>query len=206
MEPFVTLTSKLVPLPNENVDTDQIIPARFLKVTDKAGLGERLFADWRYDPDGTPRPDFILNRPEMQGRRILLAGDNFGCGSSREHAPWALVGWGFRAVISTRFADIFYNNALKNGLLPLVVPEDVHRRLFEIVEEDPSAEVTVNLAAQILRLPDGTQVAFPIDGFSKRCLLKGLDQLGYLLEHLPRIEAYERTHPQRVNTRAVALS
>ena len=206
MEPFVTLTSKLVPLPNENVDTDQIIPARYLKVTDKVGLGQYLFADWRYLPDGTPNPDFVLNRPEMQGRRILLAGDNFGTGSSREHAPWALVGWGFRAIISTRFADIFYNNALKNGLLPVVVPADVHKRLFQAVQEDPDVEVTIHLPEQRLYLPDGTFVEFPIDPFSKYCLLKGVDQLGYLLEHLPRIEAYEKEHPPRFDTRVLLSS
>ena len=202
MEPFTILTSKLVPLPNENVDTDQIIPARFLKTTNKAGLGENLFADWRYNPDGSPKPDFVLNRPEMQGRRILLAGDNFGCGSSREHAPWALLGWGFRAVISTSFADIFYNNALKNGLLPVVVDPETHRRLFQFLEENPDAKVTIDLAAQTLRLPDGSEVTFPIDGFSKQCLLAGVDQLGYLLQQMPRIEAYERAHPPRVRTTA----
>ena len=202
MEPFTTLTSKLVPLPNENVDTDQIIPARFLKTTNKAGLGENLFADWRYNPDGSPKPDFVLNRPEMQGRKVLLAGDNFGCGSSREHAPWALLGWGFRAVISTSFADIFYNNALKNGLLPVVVDAETHRRLFQLVEADPDVEVTIDLPAQVLRLPDGTAVAFPIDGFSKRCLMAGIDQLGYLLEQMPHIEAYERRHPPRFRTTA----
>lgn len=203
MEPFVSLTSKLVPLPNENVDTDQIIPARYLKVTDKKGLAEGLFAGWRYLPDGSPNPDFVLNRPEMQGRKILLAGDNFGTGSSREHAPWALIGWGFRAVISTRFADIFYNNALKNGLLPVVVDETTHRRLFQMVESDPDVEVTIDLPSQTLRLPDGSEVTFPIDPFSKHCLLKGLDQLGYLLEHLPRVEAYEKAHPPRFDTRVL---
>jgi len=175
MEPFVTLTSKLVPLPNENVDTDQIIPARYLKVTDKVGLGQYAFADWRYNPDGTPKPDFVLNRPEMQGRRILLAGDNFGTGSSREHAPWALEGWGFRAVISTSFADIFYSNALKNGLLPVVVDGETHRKLFQWVEADPDVEVTIDLPSQTVRLPDGSAVEFPLDAFSKHCLLKGLD-------------------------------
>ncbi|NPA89839.1 MAG: 3-isopropylmalate dehydratase small subunit [Chloroflexi bacterium] len=203
MEPFVILTSKLVPLPNENVDTDQIIPARYLKVTDKAGLAEGLFAGWRYRADGSPDPEFVLNKPEMEGRKILLAGDNFGTGSSREHAPWALIGWGFRAIISTGFADIFYNNALKNGLLPVVVDEETHRRLFAWVEEDPNVEVTIDLAQQVLILPDGTRVTFPIDPFSKHCLLKGLDQLGYLLEHLPHIEAYERTHPPRFDTRVL---
>lgn len=200
MEPFVTLTSKLVPLPNENVDTDQIIPARYLKVTDKVGLGQYAFADWRYSPDGTPKPDFVLNRPEMQGRQILLAGDNFGTGSSREHAPWALAGWGFRAIISTSFADIFYNNALKNGLLPVIVDSETHKKLFLWLEQDIDIEVTIDLPSQTLRLPDGSSVSFPLDAFSKHCLLKGLDQLGYLLEHLPRIEAYEATHPPRFDT------
>ncbi len=200
MKPFTTLTSKLVPLPNENVDTDQIIPARFLKTTDKSGLGENLFTDWRYDASGAPRPGFVLNQPGMQDRQILLAGDNFGCGSSREHAPWALLGFGFRAVISTSFADIFRNNALKNGLLPVVVDPDTHRRLFDALERQPDAEVTVDLASQALTLPDGSAVKFPIDGFSKRCLLEGIDQLGYLLKQTPHIEAYEQSHLAPVNT------
>jgi 3-isopropylmalate/(R)-2-methylmalate dehydratase small subunit len=191
MEPVTPFSSRLVSLPNENVDTDQIVPARFLKVTDKAGLGEALFADWRFNPDGILKPDFILNQPEIQGARILLAGDNFGCGSSREHAPWALVGFGFKAVISTSFADIFRNNALKNGLLPIVVDWDTHRQLFSLVEEDPQAEVEVDLASQTLRLPDGRRVTFPIDSFSKRCLLDGVDELGYLLALEPQIAAYE---------------
>jgi 3-isopropylmalate/(R)-2-methylmalate dehydratase small subunit len=191
MEPVTPFSSRLVSLPNENVDTDQIVPARFLKVTDKAGLGEALFADWRFNPDGTPKPDFILNQPEIQGARILLAGDNFGCGSSREHAPWALVGFGFKAVISTSFADIFRNNALKNGLLPIVVDWDTHRQLFSLVEEDPQAEVEVDLASQTLRLPDGRRVTFPIDSFARRCLLDGVDELGYLLGLEPQIAAYE---------------
>ncbi len=195
MRPFTTLTSKIVPLPNENIDTDQIIPARFLKGTDKAGLGDNLFADWRYNEDGTPKPDFVLNRPEMQGRQILLAGDNFGCGSSREHAPWALLAWGFRAVISTSFADIFRNNSLKNGLLPVVVDATTHRELLHLVEQEPATEVTIDLAAQTLALPDGRVVEFPIDSFSKQCLLEGVDQLGYLLKQMPHIEAYEASHP-----------
>ncbi len=191
MSQFTSLTSKVVPLPNENVDTDQIIPARFLKTTDKAGLGDNLFADWRYDPDGSPRPDFVLNRPEMRGRRILLAGDNFGCGSSREHAPWALTGYGFRAVISTSFADIFRNNALKNGLLPITVDRDTHAQLFSLLEEDPDTALGVDLASQTLTLPDGRRVSFPIDGFSKACLLNGVDEIGYVLGMGDRITAYE---------------
>jgi len=199
MEPFTTLTSRVLVLPMDNIDTDQIIPARFLKTTQKAGLGRDLFTDWRYNADGSPKPDFVLNRPEAQGARILLAGDNFGCGSSREHAPWALVDFGFRAVISTSFADIFRNNSLKNGLLPLVVDPVTHRRLLELAA-DPTAEVTIDLAAQTLRLPDGQSVTFPIDGFARDCLLEGVDQLGYLLKHSAQIGAYEQAHASRVDT------
>ncbi|PKO23731.1 MAG: 3-isopropylmalate dehydratase small subunit, partial [Chloroflexi bacterium HGW-Chloroflexi-1] len=184
MKPFTTLTSRLVPLPAENIDTDQIIPARFLKTTDKTGLGDNLFADWRYDGNGNPKPDFILNQPEARGARILLAGDNFGCGSSREHAPWALVGFGFRAVISTSFADIFRNNALKNGLLPVVVDRDTHWQLFSLVEEEPATQLVIDLAGQTLTLPDGRAVTFPIDSFSRGCLLQGVDELGYLLARM----------------------
>jgi 3-isopropylmalate/(R)-2-methylmalate dehydratase small subunit len=200
MEPFNTVTSSIVAIPNENIDTDQIIPARFLKTTSKTGLGEKLFADWRYDPDGTPRSSFPLNRPQAQGAQILLAGANFGCGSSREHAPWALTDFGLRAVISTSFADIFRHNALKNGLLPVVVDAETHRRLFSLVEEEPEVQVTVDLAAQTLTLPDGPPVAFPMDTFSKRCLLEGIDQLGYLLQHATHITNYEQSRPPRVNT------
>src|SRR5512136_1890383 len=153
MAQFATLTSRVVPLPVNNIDTDQIIPARFLKVTDKSGLGASLFADWRYNADGSPKPDFCLNQPEHQGAQILLAGDNFGCGSSREHAPWALTGFGFRAVISTSFADIFRNNALKNGLLPIIVDGETLRLLLDQLAEVPAAELTIDLAAQTLRLP-----------------------------------------------------
>jgi 3-isopropylmalate/(R)-2-methylmalate dehydratase small subunit len=184
MKPINTLTSRVIALPNENIDTDQIIPARFLKTTSKAGLGEKLFADWRYDSDGAPRPGFPLNHPQAQTAQILLAGANFGCGSSREHAPWALTDFGFQAVISTSFADIFSQNALKNGLLPVVVDTETQRQLFRLVEEEPVVEVTVDLAAQTLTLPDGRQATFPIDPFSKHCLLEGIDQLGYLLQHL----------------------
>ena len=161
MQPFTTLTSRVVALPIENIDTDQIIPARFLKATDKVGMGDNLFADWRYDRDGQPKPDFVLNQPESRGAEVLLAGDNFGCGSSREHAPWALTGYGFRAVISTSFADIFRNNALKNGLLPIVVDQDTHWQLVSLAEEDPAMALTIDLASQTLRLPDGRSVSFP---------------------------------------------
>lgn len=191
MTRFTTLTSKIVPLPVDNVDTDQIIPARFLKVTDKAGLGDNLFADWRYDAEGRPKPDFVLNQPEMKGRQVLLVGDNFGCGSSREHAPWALTGYGFRAVISTSFADIFRNNALKNGLLPVIVDKPTHQQLFSLCEADHNAEVTIDLAAQTLTLPDGRAVTFPIDPFSKTCLLNGVDEIGYVLSMTDQILAFE---------------
>lgn len=203
MKPFTTLTSHVVAIPAANIDTDQIIPARFLKTTSKAGLGRHLFADWCYQADGTPKPDFILNQPEATGARVLLAGDNFGCGSSREHAPWALMDFGFRAVVSTSFADIFRNNALKNGLLPVVVDAETHRQLFSLVEEAPDSEITIDLATQTLGLPDGRRVTFPIDEFSKTCLLEGIDQLGYLLKHEAQITAYEDMHPARVSTVAV---
>jgi 3-isopropylmalate/(R)-2-methylmalate dehydratase small subunit len=204
MEPIKSFTSRVVLLPIENIDTDQIIPARYLKVTDKAGLGDALFSDWRYNGDGTPKPDFILNDPEAKGAQVLFTGDNFGCGSSREHAPWALVGYGFRAVISTFFADIFRNNALKNGLLPIVVTPEVHRALQTRLQNDPDATVTVDLASQSLTLPDGEKVTFPIDPFAKHCLLNGVDQLGFLLGEEETIRAYEASHPARVVTSKVA--
>ncbi len=194
MAQFTTLTSRLVALPVNNVDTDQIIPARYLKVTDKAGLGAALFADWRYNADGTPKPDFVLNQPPAQGASILLAGDNFGCGSSREHAPWALMGYGFRAVISTSFADIFRNNSLKNGLLPIIVDAETHRSLLDLAEEASQAEITIDLASQTVALPGGQAVSFPIDGFSKTCLLNGVDELGYIQSFSDRIAAYEAAH------------
>ncbi len=201
-EPFSAVTSAVVPLPRNDVDTDQIIPARFLKTVDRRGLADQLFCDWRYLADGSPNPEFVLNRPEMAGRRILLAGDNFGCGSSREHAPWALTAWGIRAVVSSSFADIFRSNALKNGLLPIVVDPDVLARLFALVETDPDAAFTVDLEAQELRLPDGEAIAFEIDGFARRMILDGTDELGYLLGLEERIAAYEAAHPPRVSTLA----
>lgn len=196
MEKFTPFESRLVPIAVDNIDTDQIIPARFLKTTSKDGLGDQLFCDWRYDAEGKPKPDFILNRPESKGRQILLAGDNFGCGSSREHAPWALTQYGFRAVISTSFADIFRANALKNALLPIVVPRDVHAELFR----NPEISVKVDLASQKLVLPDGRAVEFPIDEFSKHCLLEGIDELGYILQQSEAIEAYEHQHSPPINT------
>jgi 3-isopropylmalate/(R)-2-methylmalate dehydratase small subunit len=192
MPTFTSLTSRVVVLPMNDVDTDQIIPARFLKATDKAGMGDHLFADWRYTADGSPRPDFVLNQPRAQGSQVLLAGDNFGCGSSREHAPWALTGFGFRAVISTSFADIFCSNALKNGLLPVAVDRATHQTLSEMIAEVPQAEVAIDLAAQTLTLPNGEAVTFPIDAFAKTCLLQGVDELGYLLGFEAQIAAYEQ--------------
>ena len=193
MAQFTTLTSRLIPLPVNDIDTDQIIPARYLKATDKNGMGDALFADWRYNADGSPKPDFILNQPEYKGAQVLLAGDNFGCGSSREHAPWALRGYGFRAVISTSFADIFRNNALKNGLLPVIVDAQTHQDILDLTEESAQAEITVDLESQTISLPGGRKVNFPIDGFSKTCLLKGTDELGYLLGFEKQIAEYEAT-------------
>ena len=204
MQPFRKLDGVAVSLRRDNVDTDQVIPARFLKVTDKNGLGEALFSDWRYHADGTPKPDFVLNRPEMRGRQILLAGDNFGAGSSREHAPWALVGYGFRAVLSTSFADIFRNNALKNGLLPIALPAQAHARIVAMVESDPDVELAVDLEAGTVRLPDGSAVGFEVDPFSRRMLLEGTDELGFLLAQSEAVAAYEAAHPQRVDTTAAA--
>lgn len=192
MPGFTRFTSRVVPLLVDNVDTDQIIPARFLKVTDKLGLGENLFSDWRYNADGSPRRDFVLNMPEHRGAQILLAGDNFGCGSSREHAPWALTGFGFRAVISTSFADIFANNALKNSLLPLALSGADHRDVVALLKSDPAAELTVDLSSQTLLVPGGKSMTFPIDGFAKSCLLNGVDELGYLLRFMREIEAFEQ--------------
>ncbi|MCB0100800.1 MAG: 3-isopropylmalate dehydratase small subunit, partial [Anaerolineales bacterium] len=169
---------------------DQIIPAQFLKVTDKNGLADALFFNWRYNDDKSPKPDFIINKPESQGAQILLAGDNFGCGSSREHAPWALTSWGIRAVISTSFADIFRSNSLKNGLIPIIVDEETHKMLFDLVEEAPRAELTVDLATQTVTFAGGS-FTFPIDAFSKTCLLNGVDELGYIMGFEKEITAYE---------------
>ncbi len=178
-------------LPVNNIDTDQIIPARFLKATDKKDMGGNLFADWRYNDDGSPKADFVINKPESAGAQILLAGDNFGCGSSREHAPWALTGYGFRTVISTSFADIFRNNALKNGLIPIIVDKKTHQMLLDLAEEAPRAELTIDLASQTLSYPGGS-VNFPIDPFNKTCLLNGVDELGYILGFEKEIAAFER--------------
>ncbi|MGO9722972.1 MAG: 3-isopropylmalate dehydratase small subunit [Methylocella sp.] len=202
MKPFTNFESRVVPLPINNIDTDQIIPARFLKTTSKQGLDRQLFNDWRYDAQGHPKPDFILNQPRGQNAQVLLAGDNFGCGSSREHAPWALTQFGFRAVISTSFADIFKQNSLKNSLLPIVVPPDVHAELFAALDTNPGATVKVDLAAQTLTTPSGRKVEFPVDGFSKHCLLEGVDELGYILAHEADIAAFESKRVGSVNTAA----
>ena len=201
-ERFESFTSRIIPLAKENVDTDQIVPARYLKATDKAGLGEALFHDWRYAEDGSLRePHFVLDQAEMAGRQILLAGDNFGCGSSREHAPWALVAWGILAVITTSCADIFRNNALKNGLLPIVVDPERHAQLFELVATDSTVELSVDLETQTIHLPGDEDLAFDVDPFSKLMLLRGTDELGYLLDHEAAIRAWESVHPARVDTR-----
>jgi len=193
MKPFTNFESRMVALPINNVDTDQIIPARFLKTISKVGLDKQLFHDWRQDPD------FVLNRPASQGCLVLLAGDNFGCGSSREHAPWALTQWGFRAVVSTSFADIFKQNSLKNSLLPIVVPADVHSELFAA---DPGATVKIDLPNQTLTTPLGRQVAFPVDAFSKHCLVEGVDELGYILQHEAQIAGFEARRQGSINTLA----
>jgi 3-isopropylmalate/(R)-2-methylmalate dehydratase small subunit len=201
-EGFRSFSSRVVPMTAENVDTDQIVPARYLKVTDKEGLAEALFRDYRFDEDGSRKdPPLILDRPEMQGRRILLVGDNFGTGSSREHAPWALRSWGIEAILSTSFADIFKSNALKNGVLPIVVDPAAHAALFEMVEADPDAELRVDLAEQGILLPDGTTLDFDVDPFSKMMLLAGTDEIGYVLGKDAEIAAWEAAHPARVDTR-----
>jgi 3-isopropylmalate/(R)-2-methylmalate dehydratase small subunit len=189
--PAVTqIRSKTVVLPSSNIDTDQIIPARFLTSTSKAGFGKHLFADWRYDAAGNPKPDFVLNTPAAQGARILVAGRNLGCGSSREHAPWALQDFGFDAVVSTEFADIFRTNCLKNGLLPVLVDEQTHAWLLA----NPGAELQIDVASTTLMLPGGKSVRFPLEGFAKYCLLNGVDELGFLLSKNDAIAAYERAH------------
>jgi 3-isopropylmalate/(R)-2-methylmalate dehydratase small subunit len=191
MPTYTRFRSSAVLLPVENIDTDQIIPARYLKVTDKVGIGNHVFHDWRYNADGSLREDFVLNTDHARSSKILVAGNNFGCGSSREHAPWALTGFGFRAVISTSFADIFRNNALKNGLLPIVVKPEVHTHIATLLRSTPTAEFDVDLASETLTLPDGTAVQFPIEAFSKHCLLNGVDEMGYIMQFEEQIRAFE---------------
>jgi 3-isopropylmalate/(R)-2-methylmalate dehydratase small subunit len=200
MEKFVPFSSRVVVMRMDNIDTDQVIPARFLKKTDKEGWGDLLFYDWRYEADGSPKADFVLNHDWAKSTKVLLGGDNFGCGSSREHAPWSLTQYGFRAILSTSFADIFKSNALKNSLLPIVVPADVHKKLFETLEANPAAEVHVDLASQTLTLPDGSKVEFPVDSFSKQCLLDGVDELGFIQKHETEIAAYETQRQGTLNT------
>jgi 3-isopropylmalate/(R)-2-methylmalate dehydratase small subunit len=190
MEAIKHIRSRTVVMAQANIDTDQIIPARFLTTTTRTGLGKQLFADWRYGPDGSSRPDFVLNRPEARDCQILVAGPNLGCGSSREHAPWALLDHGFQAVISTEIADIFRNNALKNGLLPIVLDEATTRWLLE----HPGVELDVDIATATLRLPDGTKASFPLDSFARYCLLNGVDELGFLLSRRAEIERHEQLH------------
>lgn len=202
MQPVTAFRGKVVALPIDDIDTDQIIPARFLKTIEKLGLGANLFNDWRYLPDGGPNPDFALNQPSAAGASVLLAGDNFGCGSSREHAPWALLGFGFRAVVSTSFADIFRNNCLKNGLLPIVVDPATHAELMARAKADADLDVAVDLARQTLSIPGGRSVDFAVDDFSRQCLLAGGDQLSYIQQRLDAIETYERSSPNALDTLA----
>ena len=204
-EGFRAFTSKVVPWGAENVDTDQIVPARYLKVTAKEGLRDALFHDWRYDEDGgLKEPLFVMDRVAMLDRKILLVGDNFGTGSSREHAPWALTAWGIRAILSTSFADIFRNNALKNGLLPIQVETERHRQLFALVDANPTAQLTVDLEAQVVHLPGDEDLPFEVDPFARMMLLAGTDEMGYLIDKLPQIDAWEAAHPARVDTRVGA--
>lgn len=196
MEKFVPFESRMVVMPVDNIDTDQVIPARFLKKTDKEGWGDLLFYDWRYEADGSPKPEFILNTDEAKSIKVLLAGDNFGCGSSREHAPWALTQYGFRAIISTSFADIFKSNSLKNSLLPIVVSPEIHKKLFTMQE----STVQVDLATRTLTLADGTTAEFPVDSFSQQCMLDGVDELGFIQKHEEQIKAYEAQRPSTLNT------
>lgn len=202
MEKFTAVSGTMISIPTENIDTDQIIPARFLKVIDKNGLGDNLFSDWRYNADGSPKPDFILNTEQGKKAKFLVGGDNFGCGSSREHAPWSIMAYGFRAVVSTSFADIFRNNSLKLGLVPIIVDKETHYQLQSLIEEEPDTQVTIDLENQTLTLPDGRAVSFPIDSFSKNCILQGMNQLGYLQSQAAAVEAYESNHPHSINTLA----
>ena len=195
MQPFTQLTTTALPMRRENVDTDQIIPARYLTAVTKAGMGDGLFSWWRYGRDGKPNPDFELNKPEFRGSQVLIAGRNFGSGSSREHAVWALTEYGFRAVIAPGFADIFYNNSLKNGLLPVALPEETVAMLWDLIEEDPMTTIAIDLENQTVTLPDGQQMSFAIDSFRKMCLLDRLDDMGYLLAKDAAIVAHEAALP-----------
>jgi 3-isopropylmalate/(R)-2-methylmalate dehydratase small subunit len=204
-EPFVSTTSRVISIPRANIDTDQICPARFLKITDKNGLADALFFDWRFTPDGRRRePVSFIDEPHNAGRQILLVGDNFGAGSSREHAPWALRAWGIRAIFSTSFADIFSGNALKNALLPIVVSPERHAALLALAAANPDGQWTIDLETQQVTLPGGDSFAFEIDPFARTMILAGTDEIGYVRSRLPAIEAWEATHPARVDTREAA--
>jgi len=201
-EPFVKVTSRVIAINRANIDTDQICPARFLKITDKANLADALFFDWRFTPDGTRRvPPSFIDEPHNAGREFLLVGDNFGSGSSREHAPWALRAWGIRAIFSTSFADIFKGNALKNALLPIVVSPEQHAALMAVFAANPEGEWAVDLESLKVTLPDGSSFDFEIDPFARTMILAGTDEIGYVQTRLPAIEAWEATHPARVETR-----
>jgi len=199
MKTTTSFSARCIPLLQNNIDTDQIIPSRYLKAIDKASVVEGLFADWRYNPDGSINRDFILNQPEYENAQILLAGDNFGCGSSREHAPWAIKGWGIKVVISTSFGDIFRNNALKNGLLPIAVTKDIHQSLIDMVEESPYLEIRIDLESQSVTFSGGESFSFEIDPFAKNCLLSGVDQLGYILSFENQINQYEKENEMFLN-------
>jgi 3-isopropylmalate/(R)-2-methylmalate dehydratase small subunit len=203
MEPIDIIQGRMIPVPSENIDTDQITPARFLRITGRDGLEKVLFYDWRFNEDGSPKPDFPMNKPEFEGASILLAGDNFGCGSSREHAPWACVAYGLKAIISTSFADIFRGNSAKNGLLTVIVDAKTHKELFEAVAKDTAVEVRISLKERKLTLPSGRSVEFPYDPFARKCLLEGKDQLGFLLDLAETVSRYENSRPGRVDTTPV---
>jgi len=194
MKPFTALTGIVAPLEALNVDTDQIIPKQFLKRIERTGYGDVLFFDWRYNKDGSPNPDFEMNKPQYREAAILLTKDNFGCGSSREHAPWALNDYGIRCILAPSFADIFYNNCFNNGLLPITLPTDTIEQLFKEVRAAPGYKLTVDLPKQTITRPDGSQIPFDVDAFKKRCLVNGLDAIGLTLEHEDKITAYEQTH------------
>ena len=201
MRPFTTVTGRPVPLPLNNVDTDQIIPASFLKVVDREGLAQGLFHGWRFRDDGSPDPEFVLHRPQHDGSKILLVGDNFGCGSSREHAPWALQAWGFEVILGRGFADIFKGNAHRNGLLTVALSPETHEALISQLAEDPECNVTVDLTKQEATLPDGSTETFQVDSFARQCMLNGVDPLGHLLDQLPAIERHEENWPARIDVR-----
>jgi 3-isopropylmalate/(R)-2-methylmalate dehydratase small subunit len=200
MNAFTSIESRAVVLAVDNIDTDQIIPARYLTTVSRAGLGAHLFHDWRFGRDGQPRADFVLNTPAARGCTILVAGHNFGCGSSREHAPWALAEFGFRAILATSFADIFRQNALKNGIVPVVLTRPLHEALVAELADSPQTLVAVDLRSQMVRLPGGREIAFEIDSFARECLLNGVDEVGFVLRYTAEIARHEERHPSPINT------